>query len=426
MLKQISDPTLFGSFVSAIVLSDTLFLAFPITQTKFTISLIFQNIILLVFMWMSYRFLIKKSIDEAVKTISSSMSNENRINLTTLLHNSRLDTLSHVNHSINHLKTACDEAIINIAASASRLVPMSKELADSYSSQKQKAELQKLYSRTVANALNKMHDSGSIVYSQVDATNQAITKTQSRVKSCQTVFQNTASSMDQLSSQIDRVSEQIACLSSRSADIGKIIDVINGIADQTNLLALNAAIEAARAGEQGRGFAVVADEVRNLAKRTQHSTMEVQKAIEAIQKETVIVVDTMKDGRDQAGRTQQLATESWQELSSIETMVEEIYGNASEILNAMEQQKQTATESQDAVDALVNLDSNTLAEYQAPTVKVEDLTKLGENLRDKLHKFIVSRDVWNESLRTQTRSENASPQAGYGNQQESDEVTLFF
>lgn len=425
MLNQISDLLLFLILVLAIIIADGIFLVSGNTFTTLAQSLVLQNIVLLIFIWWLYRILVKKTVDEFVRMVASSLSNEG-INLTPQHYDGRLVTISLLNHALNRFKIACDEAIISITGSAARLAPMSKELADSYSSHIQKSELQKLYSRTVANALSKMHDSGSIVYQQVDATNQVITKTQSRVKSCQTVFQNTALSMDQLASQIDHVSERVACLSARSADIGKILDVIDSIADQTNLLALNAAIEAARAGEQGRGFAVVADEVRNLAKRTQNSTMEIQKAIEAIQHETGLVVERMKDGRDQASKTQHLATESWQELSGIENMVEEIFGNACEIFNAMEQQKQTATESQDAVDALVNLDSNNLADFQLPHVSADDLTNLGEKLRQKLQKFTVSHDNWNESLRTGNRSENRSIPLKNSNHQESDDVTLFF
>lgn len=420
MLRQISHYSLVILVVFFAVVSDALFSLLSQGESPIFRSMILQDILLLAFIALLYRFLVKKPIEEMEKSIVSLISDDDKIDLTVQLQDYHLT--QQIKRAIKRLQIACDEGVTAISASAARLAPMSKELADNYSSQIQKAELQKLYSRTVANALSQMRDSGSIVYQQVDATNQAITNAQSKVKSCQTVFQDTASSMDQLAHQIDQVSERVSRLSSRSADIGQIIDVIKEIAVQTNLLALNAAIEAARAGEKGRGFAVVADEVRNLAERTQRSTLEVQEAIEAIQQETVLVVDTMKEGRNLADQTQQLATESGQELSGIEYMVAEILGNASEILNAMEQQKETAMESQNAVDALVNLDSNALAEHQTPLVKAEDLTKLGDVIRGKLNKFIVSRDVWNESLRKDNRSTEKSTSA---DQLNSGDIELF-
>ncbi len=327
-------------------------------------------------------------------------------------------------HVVRRCKAACDLAIADIAASAGRLVPMSKEFADGYASQAQKAGLQRLYSTTVASALDKMHEAGAIVHQQVDAANQAIAETRSRVESCQTVFQDTAASMDKLAAQNGQAAEKVTQLSTRSADIGRIIDVIKAIADQTNLLALNAAIEAARAGEQGRGFAVVAGEVRNLADRTQCSTLQVQEVIEAIRQDTEQAVETMSEGWCLANRTQRLATESGQELSGIEQMVEEISGNAAEILQAMEQQKATALASQSAVDALVNLDSKALQD-QAPAVSVEDLAKLGAALRMKLDWFIVSGDGWNERLRKERRSSVAPAQPASNSPQSSNDVTLF-
>ena len=217
----------------------------------------------------------------------------------------------------------------------------------------------------------------------------------------------------------------MAQLSNRSADIGRIIDVIKGIADQTSLLAVNAAIEAERAGEKGRGFAVVADEIRNLAERTQRSTLEVKEVIEAIQQDTGHVVDTMTEGHALADRTQRLATESKRELSSIEHMVAEISGIASEILQAMERQKATALDSQSAVDALVNLDTEALEDHQSPSVGVEDLVKLGEVLRTKLDRFVVSQDCWDESLRKERRLDESSVHPVSTSPESTSEVTLF-
>lgn len=420
MFKHLSDQVTVILLIGGALVSDLVLVALNNTGITLIIVMMLQDMALLACVWWLYRSLLKKPI---YRTAAILQSVDDTIDLTMHYSDQNSSLVREINDSLNIFMTACDEAVIEITASVGRLIPISKELADSYSSQTQKSELQKLYSQTVANALNKMHASGSIVSQQVDATNQAITEAQSRVRSCQTVFQHTASSMNQLATQIDHVSERVGSLSSSSDEIGQIIDVIKEIAVQTNLLALNAAIEAARAGEHGRGFAVVADEVRNLAQRTQRSTIDVQKAIEAIQNEIVIVVDTMKQERELADQTQELATESDQELSGIEQMVGEILGNASEILNAIEQQKKTATESQDAVDALVNLDSDALEGLQSPAVKVEDLAKLGDNLRSKLNKFNVSRNTWNESLRRVSRPAET---ADHSDQEKTpDEVTFF-
>jgi len=142
------------------------------------------------------------------------------------------------------------------------------------------------------------------------------------------VIQQTATGMREIAANIDGSSALIAKLGERSQQITAIVNTIRGIADQTNLLALNAAIEAARAGEQGRGFAVVADEVRQLAARTSGSTAEISSMIEMIQTETRQAIDSMDGTRDRAAQGVDLANQAG-------TVILQIREGASEAVQAV-------------------------------------------------------------------------------------------
>ena len=144
--------------------------------------------------------------------------------------------------------------------------------------------------------------------------------------------------MSSLGDQIGRASEAVTRLGKETQSIGAVLDVIRGIAEQTNLLALNAAIEAARAGEQGRGFAVVADEVRTLASRTQGSTREIQKMIERLQAEAQGVVEVMREGTSQANVVEELIENACVSLAEIGGAVSDIDGMTTQIASAAEQQ----------------------------------------------------------------------------------------
>jgi len=155
------------------------------------------------------------------------------------------------------------------------------------------------------------------------------------------IVKQTAEGMARLASSVEESSEKVASLLQRSNQIGQVTNIIDDIAEQTNLLALNAAIEAARAGEQGRGFAVVADEVRKLAERTTHSTKEIKEMIRSIQDDTVHAVCAIERGSVEANQAMELARNSGESLDLIVEVVKQVTERMAQIAAAADSQTKT-------------------------------------------------------------------------------------
>jgi methyl-accepting chemotaxis protein len=195
-----------------------------------------------------------------------------------------------------------------------------------------------------ATAMEEMTATVHEVARNTNAAAQAAEKADSQSKEGNDVVSTAVRSIDQLANDVNGTAEVIQALADQSQNIGSVLDVIKGIAEQTNLLALNAAIEAARAGEQGRGFAVVADEVRTLASRTQQSTQEIHDMIENLQAGSKNAVDAMEKGKQQAHNSVELITKAGASLETISQTIATIYDMNTQIATASEQQSTVAEE----------------------------------------------------------------------------------
>jgi methyl-accepting chemotaxis protein len=236
------------------------------------------------------------------------------------------------------------DTLQRIAGSATQLASAAEELNAVTDESARGLTQQNNEIEQAATAVNEMTSAVEEVARNAVSTSEASRNATTSAGDGRDLVQETVSAIERMSDDVQATATLIGDLANESRDIGKVLDVIRGLADQTNLLALNAAIEAARAGEAGRGFAVVADEVRALAHRTQQSTSEIERMIGSIQAGTEHAVDSMRNSTERAESTLNIAKGAGMSLDTINTAIVEINERNLVIASAAEEQAQVARE----------------------------------------------------------------------------------
>lgn len=295
--------------------------------------------------------------------------------------------LGQLNQHINMMQDSIVDMINAVKGSSATLTDASSRITKTASSIMQDTNSTRTSTDQVAAAIHQMsitvQDVASNAAGAADATQDADTSARKGL----TIMENTLGSIHQLSLEVDNVSTAMNQLEKETSRIGGVLDVIKNVAEQTNLLALNAAIEAARAGEQGRGFAVVADEVRALAKRTQESTAEIQHIIIAVQQGAYKAMQAMKVSQSKTQSTSEMAGEAGQTISEITRAVTRIHGMNTQIATAAEEQSYAAEEINKNVNNVVRLMQNAEKNAQQSSAIAIDLDNASRQLERQIAHF---------------------------------------
>jgi methyl-accepting chemotaxis protein len=241
----------------------------------------------------------------------------------------------------------------------------------------------------VATAMNEMAATAQEVAQNANSAAEAAEGADLEAQKGQQVVTATLREINTLAASVEEAARVIQKLESDSDAIGSVLDVIGNIADQTNLLALNAAIEAARAGEQGRGFAVVADEVRTLASRTQKSTQEIQTMIEQLQSGARNAVAVMAQGTERAKVSVEQATRAGSSLAAITTAVASISDMNMHIARAANQQGEVANEINSNLASITTSVEHTSHSSTQLNSASEELSGLAASLKSLVGHFRI-------------------------------------
>ncbi|TYK65720.1 methyl-accepting chemotaxis protein [Colwellia echini] len=326
-------------------------------------NLIIINSIIIALIIIALSYFIGKSILQPTRSAAELMKDiaEGEGDLTRSLDATGQDEISQLSGYFNDFTNKIRQLLQDVADNTKQVLEHSEAVDGASITVQSLIQSQNDITAQVATAMEQMTSQIKEVSDNANSAEQAANDARNNTSEGKKIISHTITQMQSLSTNIDDVSKVVASLASESDNIGSVLDVIRGIAEQTNLLALNAAIEAARAGEQGRGFAVVADEVRTLANRTEQSTNEIQQMIQKLQAGAQEAVSAVKLSQNISEQTVEQTAKADDSLSEIDRLMEVISDMNTQIARATEQQSQAADEINLRINDLAGMTDESLA-----------------------------------------------------------------
>lgn len=299
------------------------------------------------------------------------------------------DELAVLANGFDRLMDRLQKTINSVAGATNQLFSSANELKNIATQSNQSVVLQSEDINSIASAIYEMSTSAQQVANHADSVAQAASQAKRESDQGYSNLRTTIDSTQVLANNIEQAAEGIEALAGATNEIGAVLNVIRSIAEQTNLLALNAAIEAARAGEQGRGFAVVADEVRSLASRTQSSTEEVDKMVKRFQSNSIHASEQMRRAEEQVHANVTAADGSGRSIQQVLSAVSELSSLNQEISASVREQSKVAEDISNNITRINNNSDKNYQRVQETLRSAEAVTHLTEEIQRQLSRYKV-------------------------------------
>ncbi|MGD8122561.1 methyl-accepting chemotaxis protein [Vibrio sp. TRT 2004] len=330
-----------------------------------------------------------KRINAAVTQLETSSGQIAQGDLTQRLSLSGNDEFARIADSVNNIVSSFQHVVQTNRDSISQLARSAEESSAVAVQTKQNILTQQAQTEQIATAINEFTATVHEVAQSASSAAQASEQADQAAESGQKVVTESIDLIEKLSREMQDSVNAMHQLAKHSEEIGSVVDVIQGISEQTNLLALNAAIEAARAGEQGRGFAVVADEVRTLASRTQQSTQEILETIQRLQNGSRESTQRLEIGAQNALSTVEKAREAGDALNLIKSSVDQITAMNVQIATAAEQQSLVTEEINTNISSISEISNQTAVGAEQSSAATQELAELTELLHHEIEHYRV-------------------------------------